>query len=241
MIGNSVKNILCILLILFLSIFSGHTFTGKAQNKESSGGEKMRLSQPDTEGKISVEKAISKRKSVRKFTNSSISLEDLSQIIWSAAGKKVDAVTSATRTYPSAGGIYPFRLYVVVSRVKGLEKGIYKYIPQTHEIKLVEKGGFNKLLSEAALGQYSIKSAAVNLVFTANYFKTGARYGKRGKIRYVHMDIGHAGENVYLQAVAMGLGTVSVGAFNDSKVEKILGLKDSKYTPIYIMPIGEPR
>lgn len=238
---NFSNNILWIFLSIFIIFFLGYTFTSKSFNKKSSGGGKMKLPQPETKGKISVEKAISERKSIRNFKNSPISLTQLSQIAWVAAGKKVDAVTTATRTYPSAGGIYPINLYIVVSRVKDLEKGIYKYFPEAHEVKLIKKGSFNNLLSQAALGQYSVKSASVNLVFTANYSKTARRYGKRGEVRYVHMDLGHAAENVYLQVEALGLGTVSVGAFNDEKVEEVMGLKDSAQSPIYIMPVGKPK
>ena len=91
---------------------------------------------------------------------------------------------------------------------------------------------------EASLGQYWVGSAPVNMVIAADYGRTTRFYGDRG-YRYVHMEVGHAGQNIYLQAEALGLGTVAIGAFYDNRVREILDLA-KKLTPLYIMPIGYP-
>lgn len=199
----------------------------------------IKLPQPDKKGRVSVEEAIFNRKSIRNYKDESLSLKQLSQLVWAGGGKTVDGITGATRSYPSAGGIYPLNIYIVVSGVEGLSKGIYKYNWQSHTIELVRKGDFRSSLCRAALGQMAISRAPVSLVFTAVYSKTTRRYGMRGKIRYVHMDLGHAAENVYLQAEALGLGTVAIGAFNDKEVGEVLGIEIDKEQPLYIMPVGK--
>lgn len=204
-----------------------------AERKES-----IRLPSPRHRSEVSVEEAIFKRRSIRDYKDEPLTLEEVSQLLWSAGGETIDGITGATRAYPSAGGIYPLEIYLVAGEVEGLASGIYLYKWRDHTIGLVKEGDFRKQLMWAALGQRMVADAPISLVFTAVYSRTTRRYGRRGEIRYVPMDMGGAGQNVHLQAEALGLGTVIIGAFGDEAVKKVLGVKDEE--PLYIMPVGRP-
>jgi SagB-type dehydrogenase family enzyme len=165
-------------------------------------------------------------------------LEEVGQLLWAAGGKTIDGITGATRAYPSAGGIYPLEIYLVAGNVVGLAQGIYRYEWKTHTLGFMKKGDFREELTRAAWGQRMVAHAPVSIIFTAVYPRTTRRYGERGRIRYVPMDVGGAGQNVHLQAEALGLGTVIIGAFSDEAVKEILGVKNE--VPLYIMPVGRP-
>ncbi|MGC9050334.1 SagB/ThcOx family dehydrogenase [Pyrobaculum sp.] len=212
--------------------------------KGTARGEKIiALPYPKLRGSISVEEALANRRSVREFREEPLTLEELGQILWAAYG--ISEVTYGLRTAPSAGAQYPLELYAVVGE-RGVEAqggfltpGVYHYDPHAHAISLRKEGDYRRELYHAALEQIWVLTAPVSLVFTAVYSRTVRVYGERGRVRYVPMDLGHAGQNVYLQATAMGLGTVAVGAFYDEEVARILDLS-AEETPLYIMPIGRP-
>jgi len=197
-------------------------------------GEKIRLPEPKHESGTSIEKAIHGRRSVREYDDAPLSLQDVSQVLWAAQGVVGKRIRRAA---PSAGATYPLETYLVVERVIGLEEGIYRYVPSDHSLEKLSAGKYSEQLSDAALGQDCVRDAAANIVFSAVYGRTTSRYGERG-VRYVHMDAGHAAENVYLQCQSLGLGTVAVGAFDDAKVKEVLGLKDDE-EPLYVMPLGK--
>ncbi len=192
----------------------------------------MKLSEPKFKSSISVEEALSKRRSVRDYKEESLSLEEISQLFWSAQG-----VTAkwGGRTAPSAGALYPLEIYIVVGLVKGLKPGLYHYDPQKHAISQKKEGDLREKLTEASLGQDEILYAPVTVVITAVYERTIKKYHERG-IQYVHMEVGSAGENIYLQAESLGLGTVFIGAFEDEEVKKVLGIEEK---PLEIMPVGK--
>ena len=201
----------------------------------------MQLPAVERSGTMSVSEAISRRHSVRRFKDKALSLQHVGQVLWAAAGKSVDVTTGATRTAPSAGGCYPQKLYLVAGKVEELQPGIYRYRWLSHALEKVGDGDVRQTLSQATagLGQGAISSAPATIAFTAVYARSTRRYGKRGEQRYVPMDIGHAGENVYLQATALGLGTVAIGAFEDKAVHDVLAC-DRREEPLYLMPLGEP-
>ncbi|HIE43231.1 MAG TPA: SagB/ThcOx family dehydrogenase [Candidatus Omnitrophica bacterium] len=202
-------------------------------------GKIITLPPPSYKGEVSLEEAIFRRKSIRRYRDEALSLQEISQLLWAAGGKTIDGVTGPTRAYPSAGGIYPIEIYVVIGKVEGIKAGVYRYNWWNHYIKMVKEGDKRFELMRVSLNQRMIGDAPVSFVFIANYFDTRRRYGKRGEIRYVPMDVGGAGENLSLQAVALGLGTVIIGAFNDEAVKMLLGVRDK--TPLYIMPVGKPK
>jgi SagB-type dehydrogenase family enzyme len=195
--------------------------------------EHIKLPKPDLTGEQSIEKLLQQRRSVRSYQKSSLNLSEVGQLLWSAQG-----ITSSRglRTSPSAGALYPLTLFVVVGDVNGLSPGIYQYDPEEHSLLKTTDGDSRKLLQKAALDQSCIGDAAVIFVFTAIYQRTTWKYGKRG-VRYVHMEVGHAGQNLFLQAEALHLGTVVVGAFDDNEVRDVLKL-DSDIQPLSLMPVG---
>ena len=197
--------------------------------------EKMRikLPKPKYNSDVSLEESLAKRRSVRDFTGELLTIEEVSQLLWAAQGKTSDR---GGRTAPSAGALYPLEVYVIVGDVQGLAVGIYLYKPKEHEVVMIADKDVRQQLAGAALGQSCVKNGAIDLVFTAVYQRTTRKYGNRG-IKYVHMEIGHAAQNVCLQATAIDLGAVTIGAFNDQEVSKILNLpKDEE--PLYIIPVG---
>jgi SagB-type dehydrogenase family enzyme len=193
------------------------------------------LPEPSHDGNVSLERALHRRESVRDFTARSLSQEQVSQLLWAAQGiTRLDG----GRTVPSAGGLYPLELYLVVGDVDGLESGLYRYRPGSHDLVPVGAGDHRSQLAAAALRQSWMREAPVTLVFAAVYARTTGKYGERGR-KYVHMEVGHAAQNVYLEAAAMGLGTTFVGAFHDNQVKGILGLPASEH-PLGLMPVGWP-
>jgi SagB-type dehydrogenase family enzyme len=202
------------------------------------GQERQVISLPDPvlDGGVSLESTLSARESVREFTSSPLTLSEVSQLLWSAQG-----VTRGDggRTAPSAGGLYPLEIYLVVGAVEDVEAGIYRYRPERHDIEVTGAGDHRSQLASAALRQSWMRDAAVMIVVVAQYARTTGKYGERGR-KYVHMEVGHTAQSVYLQATALGLGTTFVGAFNDSQVKGILGLPAAEH-PLGLMPVGRTR
>ncbi len=196
---------------------------------------KIKLPKPTYHSNTSIEQALLKRRSIRNYKEQPISLKEVSQLLWAAQG--ITDPKRGFRTTPSAGALYPLKVYVVANNVKNLTKGVYKYNPYKHELIKIKDKSVQNALTSAALWQPWVKKGAIVIVFSAVYTKTIQKYGNRG-IRYVHMEVGHAAQNVYLQAVSLNLGTVVVGAFNDNKVKQILNMPKNEY-PLYLMPVGK--
>jgi len=198
---------------------------------------RLNLPEPRLQGEVSVEEALDRRESRRAYGEGGLDLSGIGQLLWSAAGLGVDAASGATRTAPSAGGIYPVDIYLVSGEMEDLDTGIYLYDPQSHSLVTVATGDVREELADAALSQSFISQAPISIVMTTDYDKSTGRYGDRGE-RYAHMDAACAAENVSLQAEAMGLGTVMVGAFDDKAVAEIIHTSGD---PLIIMPVGAPQ
>lgn len=198
----------------------------------------IQLPPPAQKGSLWLEEAIAKRRSVRDFAPEALSQLQLSQILWAAQG--ITDARLKLRTVPSAGATYPLEIFVVCGRngAEGIAEGIYRYQLDSHSLVLRRSGDVRLELARAALDEESIYEAPVNIVICAVYSRTLLRYGERGE-RYVHMEVGHAGQNIYLQATAIGLATFAIGAFRDDEVREVLRL-DKQYKPLYIMPVGWP-
>lgn len=193
----------------------------------------IKLPPPDYENKFPLNEALQKRRSVREYADQPISLKDAAQLLW--AGQGATSV-GGFRTAPSAGALYPLELYLVAGRVEGLEPGVYRYDPKQHTLTPAGAGDIRADLAAASLDQSWMARAPAMLAVSAVAVRTTGRYGDRGH-RYVFMDAGHAAENVLLEAVALGLGGVVVGAFSDHDVKRILKLNDGE-DPLYLIPVG---
>jgi SagB-type dehydrogenase family enzyme len=210
-----------------------------APNPSPTSEETPTISLPDPrlKGEMTLEEAILKRRSRRDFKDSPLTLGEISQILWAAQG-----ITDETghRAAPSAGALYPLDLYLVVGKqgVEGLKEGVYHYLPHSHSLEPTLGEDVRQTLARLSAEQMFIAEAPLSLLITAEYERTTKKYGDRG-VRYVHMEAGHVAQNVYLQAEALRLGTVTVGAFQDEEIAQALALP-SAFRPLYVMPIGRP-
>jgi SagB-type dehydrogenase family enzyme len=218
-------------VIVLIGLFFGGYFLKNKGIILAESKEEIKLPSIQTIGKLSVEEAISKRRSVREYKDAQLSLKEVSQLLWSAQG--ITANWGA-RTAPSAGALYPLEIYLVVGRVENLKPGIFRYNPERHSLVMTVEGDKRFALYSASLFQSCIKNVAISLVICAQYERTTRKYGERGR-KYVHIEVGHVGQNIYLQAESLGLATVAIGAFMDEAVKKVLNIKEE---PLYIMPVG---
>ena len=198
---------------------------------ESIGADKMeKISLPESKarGAVSVEEAIRKRRSERRLSSRKLSLEQIGQLCWAAQG--VTHEGKGFRAAPSAGALYPLELYLVT------EEAVYHYLPKKHSLEVVLKEDVRKKLVAAALNQDWFEHAPIIFVITGVYKRTTAKYGNRGR-RYVDMEVGYVAENIHLQAVALGLGSTSVGAFYDDKVEEVIKTRPGE-TALLLLPVA---
>jgi SagB-type dehydrogenase family enzyme len=202
--------------------------------KEVSPVLNVKLPQPRLESPSSLEEVLQRRRSVRAYRAEPLVLADIAQLLWAAQGINS---TDGRRTVPSAGARYPLEVYLVAGNVAGLSPAVYRYRPESHELMPITTGDQRLPLARAALGQASVAEAPAVIVVTAVYQRTMSKYRQRG-IRYVQMEVGHAAQNVYLQATALGLGTVMIGAFDDEQVAEVLGLPEDQ-RPLALMPVGK--
>ena len=195
----------------------------------------MKLPSPRYKGDISVEEALLSRRSVRDYKDESLTVEDVSQILWSAQG--ITAASWGGRTVPSAGTTYPLEIYLVVGNVKDLDIGLYRYLYQSHEIEKITSRDIRRELATACWGQDFIAKAPIVIIIAVKYERTTEKYGRRGA-RYVDNEVGHCGQNIHIQCEALGLGTTVIGTFQDMLVVNSLKIKEE---PLYLMPIGKKK
>ncbi len=186
------------------------------------------LPEPKTKGKLSLEETINLRRSKRSFLNTDLSLEEISQLLWAAQG--LTDKRRGLRSAPSAGATFPLEVFLLN------KEGLFHYIPDGHSLEKILDKDIRQGLCNAALGQSSIRDAPLVIVICAVFERTAFRYGRRAE-QYVFIEAGHAAQNVHLQAVSLGLGSVPIGAFDDNSVKNVLKLKDPT-RPIYIIPVG---
>ena len=198
---------------------------------KSSSASILRLPPPEQKGKMSLEEALGRRRSVREFTREALTERELSQLLWAAQG-----ITHAEglRAVPSAGALYPLELYVASAG------GFYRYEPRPHQLVRLSDRDLRAAMRRAELDQEAITQAPAVFVIAAVYERTSRKYGAARTPRYVHMEVGHAAQNLLLEAVALGLGGVPIGAFEDEALQKALELPVDQ-CPLYLIPVGHPR
>ncbi len=196
----------------------------------------MKLPKPRFDGKTSVEKAIKRRRTNRSFLSKSLTLEQLSQILWASQG--ITEEGGFKRAAPSAGALYPMDVYAIVGKngVESLKEGIYHYEANSHSISILEEGDFRARAAETALWQMWMARAPLSLVITAEYNRVCGKYGERG-VRYAMIEAGHIGQNIFLQACALGLSAGIIGAFRDHDLNKTIRAPAS-HEPLLVMPVG---
>jgi SagB-type dehydrogenase family enzyme len=187
----------------------------------------LALPDPRTDGAPSLEQAILRRGSVREFRAEPLTLGDLGQLLWAAQGQREQG-----RTAPSAGGLYPLEVYVAH------EGGIYHYRADGHEVAAVSGTDIREDLAAAALDQRAFHTAPAVIAIAGVEERTARKYGGRAE-RYVQIEVGHAAQNVLLQAAVLGIGAVPTGAFDDPVVAGLFGMPEGT-EPLYLIPVGRP-
>jgi len=226
----------------------GRNFSS-AEGDSLASGDGIALPDPVYNNGLTVEKALEQRRSIRRYTNDSLTLEQITQILWAAQGitERRDRPAGwpenwqwfgGLRTAPSAGALYPIELYLAAGNVQGLESGVYKYNPDSHKILRTQSADIREELSRAAGGQDQVRTAPAVITIGAVHKRTAVKYRDRAT-RYVHIEVGHVGQNIYLQAESLELATVMVGAFSDDRVHNVLQMTTEE-SPLGIMPIGYP-
>ena len=198
--------------------------------------EEIKLPLPKLEGKISVEEALAERRSRRAFKDNSLTIEQVSQLLWSAQG--ITEKTRGFRTAPSAAALYPLDIYLVVGKdkVEDLKVGVYHYNPRQHSLTIILEEDQRREISQACLDKNQIEIAPVSLIITAEFSRITDRLGKQ-RMYFAYMEAGHVAQNVYLQVESLGLGTVSMGGIKEENVSQALNLPD-QHIPLYVMPVG---
>ncbi|WP_299977648.1 SagB/ThcOx family dehydrogenase [Desulfobacula sp.] len=207
-----------------------------SKNNEPYQGDVMKLPPAKTEGTIAVETAIKQRRTVRSYKPQILSLDQFAQLLWSAQG--ITENNGFKRSSPSAGALYPMDVYAVVGQdsVEQIEAGVYHYEVRRHMVSWVTKQDLRDSVARAAFSQMWMAKAPLNLVITAEYSRVTVKYRERG-VRYAMIEAGHIGQNLFLQAEALGLKAGIVGAFHDNKLIKAMKIP-RLHEPLLIMPVG---
>ena len=197
------------------------------------------LPEPVTVGSRSVEEVLRHRRSVREYADAALDLAELAQLLWAAQG-----ITSPDgfRTTPSAGALYPLEVFAACDSVEGVAPGIYRYLPAgragRHELARVAPGTHGPRLRELSTTQEFIGLVPLNLIFAARPGAMNEKYGERLAERFIAMELGHAAQNVHLQAEALGLGSVAIGAMDEERVRALL---KTDARPLYMVSVGRRR
>jgi SagB-type dehydrogenase family enzyme len=223
----------CIAFVAIVAIVltAGAIARQATKELERSSLGQISLPRPKTKGSVSVEETLARRRSVRQYTRQHFTLAEIGQLLW--AGQGVTDRVRGFRTTPSAGATYPLEMYLVAP------DGHYRYVPEGHRLERFSRRDLREDLSEVAIDQECVRAAALDVVIAAVFDRTADEYGDRA-LRYVHLEAGHAAQNILLQATAMDLAGAPVGAFYDEELKTLLDLPED-HEPLYIIALGYPR
>jgi SagB-type dehydrogenase family enzyme len=205
----------------------------------ASPARRERLPEAKAAGGAGLWSIITERHSKRRFTEEPMTRQDLSQLLWATQGKTGERGERMLRAVASAGGLYPNECYVVINNVEGLEPGIAHYEVAEHSLAYLKLGEFGEDCAEACLGQHFCATGQVVFAWGAVVNRCAQKYGNRA-YRYLYLDAGHLGAQLQLAAVALGLGSVNVGAFLDEEVNALFGLDGVEETVVYLTAVGQP-
>ena len=220
-----------------LELPEARVFSHPEQFKSYPDAPRVALPMPPEEKGPGLWETIMRRESVRSFSAAPISMDTLARLLWSIAGVRKEEWGCLFRTVPSAGGLYPIETYIMANRVEELEKGIYHLHVPSFSLELVNSKDHSPALTQAALGQKMVGTSAVTVIWTAVIDRCRIKYGERG-FRYIYLDAGHAGQNLYLAATGLGLGCCTIGAFFDDEINEVLGVDGTEETVLYMGAVG---
>jgi len=218
------------IFIIILIIAASYVLFISKENMLVAETKLIQLPKPLNKGNVSFEEVIFRRRSQRSFEQKDLSLQQISQLLWAGQGITAEKGFYGLRAAPSAGALYPIEIYLLA------KNGLFHYLPNGHKLESLGEQDLRGTLADSSSGQVAISQAPVNIVVCVVYSRLTSKYGQRG-IRYAHIEVGHVAQNIHLQAVALGLGSVPIGAFNDEEVKKILSLPIDQ-EPLYIIPVG---
>ena len=205
-------------------------------------GEIVELPDPHgaSDGGASLREVIEERRSLREYSDVSLSLAELSYILWCTQGVSRLIPGRATfRTVPSAGARHALETVVMVNRAEGLEPGAYQYLAIEHRLMVLDLSpGFADRMADACLGQKMVRDSAATFAWVADRHRMAWRYGERG-IRYLFLDAGHVCQNLYLTSESVGAGACAIGAFDDGRVNDLLGLDGVERFVVYMASVGK--
>lgn len=191
-------------------------------------------------GGYNLRQAIEERRSVRRYSDDALSLEELSYLLWLTQGvKKINEKRQVTlRTVPSAGCRHPFETYLSINRVDGLEPGLYRFVATEHKLAALQLNAqFNEKLTNACLHQRHVATSAVTFIWAAVPYRTVWRYSQRS-YRYLYLDAGHVCQNLHLAAESINCGICAIGAFDDDAADQLMGFIPPEMFVIYLASLG---
>lgn len=212
--------ILAIILAGFVVVCLGQYGTDDSQLKA------IQLSVPRLSGPVSFEQALATRRSVRQFTGQPFNFVQIGQLAW--AGQGITEPQKGFRTAPSAGAIYPIKLYFAT------DQGLFVYNPKGHRLEKTLEPDIRGALA----GQEAVAKAGCDIIIAGSQSKLAARFSDKAK-EYMLLEAGHIAQNIQLQAVCLELGSVVIGGFDANQVHKVCKLpKDME--PLLIISVGYP-
>ena len=201
---------------------------------------RIELDEPESTSKYVLYDLLRKRKSIRNFSDKSMTKKQLSYLLWATTGIQREEYGYVYRTAPSAGALYPIETYLVVNNVDDVPKGVYHYSIKDHVLETLKVGEFGVETAQAALGQTMCRDAAVVFIWTAVFQRSKWKYDQRA-YRYIYLDAGHIGHNLALTATSLELGSCQIGALFDDEVNAIIGVDGIDESTIYMSVVGNPR
>ena len=226
------RSLSAVLVLLAFAQGPGACAPGTASGPTANANaELIELPPPVFNSEMTLEEALGSRRSVREYSDQPLTITELGQLLWAVQGATNER---GFRTAPSAGALYPLEIYLLTAG------GVFHYDPQHHQLRLSGQDDARAALHQAALQQEPVLRAPAVFVLAAVYARTTQKYGDERSPRYVHMEAGHAAQNLLLEATALGLGAVPIGAFHDQQVQKAIGLP-ADHQPLYLIPVGHPK
>lgn len=208
-------------------------------DRPASAGKRIPLPGPIAAGGPPLWQTIRSRRSRRRYAARPIPLEAIAQLAWAAQGETGRVRGEARRAAPSAGALYPLETHVAVGISDGIAPGLYRYAPDAHALEPRAGGDLRSAIAQAAIGQEMFLEAGVIFLWTAVLRRTREKYGDRA-VRYIHLEAGHAAQNVALAAEALGLAACHAGSFDDAEIARLLGVDGITEFPVYLTAVGSP-